>query len=92
MGKVEKISVALTDELLSSVHDAVATGDYASSSEVVREALREWKQRRLRERDAIGEIRRMVAEADASGYTPFNGFEEATARARDRLEAARTAR
>lgn len=88
MGKVEQISVPLTDELLSSVHDAVATGDYASSSE----ALREWKQRRLRERDAIGEIRRMVAEAGASGYTPFNGFEEATARARDRLEAARTAR
>lgn len=43
MGKVEKISIALTDEMLASVKEAVASGDYASSSEVIRHALRDWK-------------------------------------------------
>jgi len=43
----EKISVSLTDEHAHLVQEAVKSGDYASSSEVIREALREWKTRRL---------------------------------------------
>jgi len=43
----EKISVSLTDEHARLLQDAVQSGDYASSSEVVREALREWKTRRF---------------------------------------------
>jgi putative addiction module CopG family antidote len=47
MSKVEKISIALTDEMLASVKEAVASGDYASSSEVIRHALRDWRRMRL---------------------------------------------
>ncbi|MEC9264611.1 type II toxin-antitoxin system ParD family antitoxin [Pacificispira sp.] len=43
----EKISISLTDEHAQLVQDAVKSGDYASSSEVIREALREWKARHL---------------------------------------------
>jgi len=43
----EKISVSLTDEHAHLLQEAVKSGDYASSSEVIREALREWKTRRL---------------------------------------------
>lgn len=43
----EKISVSLTEEHARLLQDAVRSGDYASSSEVIREALREWKARRL---------------------------------------------
>jgi len=43
----EKIGVTLTAEHARLLHDAIASGDYASSSEVIREALREWKTRRL---------------------------------------------
>lgn len=43
----EKISVSLTDEHARVLQDAVKSGDYASTSEVIREALREWKARRL---------------------------------------------
>jgi antitoxin ParD1/3/4 len=42
-----KISVSLTDEHVRMVNEAVASGDYASSSEVIRDALRDWKARRL---------------------------------------------
>lgn len=43
---VAKISIALSRDLLQRVRQAVGSGDYASTSEVIREALREWKARR----------------------------------------------
>jgi antitoxin ParD1/3/4 len=46
MSKVEKTSIALTDEMLASVKAALASNDYASSSEVFRHALRDWKSQR----------------------------------------------
>ena len=46
MSTIEKISIAMPTDMLRMVRDAVGTGDYASTSEVVREALREWKARR----------------------------------------------
>ncbi|MEQ1508874.1 MAG: type II toxin-antitoxin system ParD family antitoxin [Sphingopyxis sp.] len=85
MSKVEKISIALTDEMLASVKNAVASGDYASSSEVIRHALRDWNVQRLREQEAIAEIRRLIAEADASGYEPYTGMDEIKAEGRRRL-------
>lgn len=44
---MEKISISLTKAQLQLVEEAVLSGDYESSSEVIREALREWKSRRL---------------------------------------------
>ncbi len=72
MSKVEKISIALTDEMLASVKDAVASGDYASSSEVVRHALRDWKKQRERE---ISHLRDMVEEGLRGPFEPWEGAE-----------------
>ncbi len=47
MANAEKLSIALTPELAKMVREAVGSGDYASSSEVIREALRDWKTKRL---------------------------------------------
>jgi Arc/MetJ-type ribon-helix-helix transcriptional regulator len=41
MARVERISVALPAAMAGVVHDAVESGDYASASEVVRDALRD---------------------------------------------------
>ena len=46
MPTVDKISIALPPEMVAQVRKAVETGEYASSSEVVRDALRDWKTRR----------------------------------------------
>ncbi|MFZ0359195.1 MAG: type II toxin-antitoxin system ParD family antitoxin, partial [Terriglobales bacterium] len=46
MPNVEKISIALPPEMVAVVRRAVETGEYASSSEVVRDALRDWTQKR----------------------------------------------
>ena len=41
MATVEKLSIALTPEMVKEVRMAVKNGEYASSSEVIREALRD---------------------------------------------------
>jgi antitoxin ParD1/3/4 len=46
-----KISISITDEHAALIQEAVGSGAYASSSEVVREALREWRARR-----SVGEL------------------------------------
>jgi antitoxin ParD1/3/4 len=64
---IEKISIALPTDMLAMVREAVDGGDYASSSEVVREALREWKARRRLQGDAVQELRRQWQEGLDSG-------------------------
>jgi antitoxin ParD1/3/4 len=66
MSEIEKVSVALTTELAEKVRSAVRSGDYASSSEVVRDALRDWSERR----DERERLRRLVEEGIASGVAP----------------------
>jgi antitoxin ParD1/3/4 len=43
MSKIDKISIAITREQHAKIKAAVARGDYASTSEVIRTALREWE-------------------------------------------------
>lgn len=62
MANIEKISVALPADMLAMVKKAVNSGDYASTSEVIRDALREWKGRRETREETIAEIRRLVRE------------------------------
>ena len=63
MSQVEKVSVALTVELAEEVREAVRQGQYASSSEVIREALRQWSLRRAGQ----ARIRELWDEGVASG-------------------------
>jgi antitoxin ParD1/3/4 len=64
LSKVEKISVALTSEMVASIKAAVESGDYATNSDVMRDAMREW--RRRREAEQAG-LRRLVQEGIDSG-------------------------
>ncbi|MSO99638.1 MAG: ribbon-helix-helix protein, CopG family [Acetobacteraceae bacterium] len=43
MAKIERLTITLPSEMAAVVRGAVERGDYASSSEVVREAIRDWK-------------------------------------------------
>ena len=47
MAMTKKISVSVTDEHMLLINEAVGSGDYASASEVIRHALRDWKAKRL---------------------------------------------
>lgn len=46
MADIERLTITLPSEMAAVVRGAVEGGDYASSSEVVREALRDWKLKR----------------------------------------------
>ncbi|MFA7243071.1 MAG: type II toxin-antitoxin system ParD family antitoxin [Sulfuricellaceae bacterium] len=63
MTTAEKISIALPPEMLHIVRSAVATGEYASSSEVIRDALRDWTYKRSLRRQGVAELRRVWQEA-----------------------------
>jgi len=76
---VEKISIALPPEMVASLRQAVNDGEYSSSSEVVREALRDWNHKRQLQQSGIAELRQMwqVARADKSpGLDPDEVFDE----------------
>jgi antitoxin ParD1/3/4 len=67
MPTVEKLSIALPQEMADLLRKAVESGEYASSSEVVREALRAWKRKRDLETLELGELRRLIQEGINSG-------------------------
>jgi antitoxin ParD1/3/4 len=46
MAEIERLTITLPSEMAAVVRAAVEEGDYASSSEVVRAALRDWKTKR----------------------------------------------
>ncbi len=60
---IEKISIALPPEMVAQVRQAVETGEYASSSEVVRDALRDWTYKRRLQEKGLEELRKLWLEA-----------------------------
>ena len=85
MPHVEKVSVALTAEMASEMRAVVESGEYASASEVVRDAMREWRYRREERLRAREELGRLWDQGLASG--PSAEGEQAFARIRKRLDA-----
>jgi antitoxin ParD1/3/4 len=64
---VEKLSIALPTEMAALLRKAVKSGEYASASEVVRDALRTWNHKRKLETLELGELRRLIREGADSG-------------------------
>src|ERR1700677_4210145 len=67
MANVEKLSVALTPDMVADIRAAVEGGDYGSVSEVVRDALRDWRLRRKFETLKTEELRHLVQQGIDSG-------------------------
>jgi antitoxin ParD1/3/4 len=85
MSNIEKVSITLTSEIATTVREAVASGEYASSSEVVREALREWKLKRTLRQSDINELRNLWSEGLASGRGTLQSIEAIKHEGRRRL-------
>jgi antitoxin ParD1/3/4 len=67
MPDVQKVSIALTGEQVSALKAAVEAGEYATTSEIVREAVRDWQFKRELRREDIARLRRLWDEGKASG-------------------------
>ncbi len=57
MSGIERLTVTLPAEMAAMLKSAVEGGDYASSSEVVREALRDWKMKKALQNRALENLR-----------------------------------
>lgn len=84
MKGVEKITIAVTPEMASIVKAAVEAGEYASTSEVFREALRLWKAHQAVREGEIEELRRLWQAGLDSG--PSREGAEVFARLRRRYD------
>lgn len=67
MATVRKLSVSVSDDLAAMMSDAVAGGNYNSTSEVVREALRDWQYKQEQLSLGLAELKRAYKAGKASG-------------------------
>ncbi len=88
MANVEKMTIALTQEMAGFVRSAVDAGEYASTSEVIREAVREWKERRDLLGYTVDDLRGLVQEGIESGRSTRT-MADVKSEARRRLAAGR---
>ena len=89
MANVEKVSIALTTEQLAALRAAVDAGEYATTSEVVREALRDWQLKRDLQQDDLRRLRQLWQEGVASGSAGELDMAALRIEARDRLSRAK---
>ena len=86
MSDIQKVSVALTGEQVASLKAAVSNGEYATTSEIVREALRDWQFKRELRREEVERLRQFWDEGKASGPAQPFDIERVIANARRRLK------
>ncbi len=60
MSAAEKISITLTPEMNRLIKQRVEAGDFASSSELIREALRVWQKREEEHQERLAFIRARI--------------------------------
>jgi antitoxin ParD1/3/4 len=91
MSNVEKISVSLPREMIDYMRESVDRGYYASTSEVLREAVRDWQRKEIDRRyenlrpKSHADLKRMIQEGIDSldrgeGIPAEEVFAELTAR------------
>ena len=87
MPDVQKVSIAFTAEQISALKAAVETGEYATTSEIVREAVRDWQFKRALRQEDLNRLRQMWDQDKASGPASSVNFDSARSEARQRLAA-----
>jgi antitoxin ParD1/3/4 len=90
MPNVEKMSVALTSQQVAALKAAVETGEYATTSEVVREAVRDWQLKRDLRMEDTRRLQEMWDQGKASGTPKSLDFDDLRKEARRRLKEAST--
>jgi antitoxin ParD1/3/4 len=85
MPSVHKVSIALTNEQISALKRVVDAGEYATTSEVVREAVRDWQFKREMRQEDIRQLRQMWEAGKASGKMQPVDFTKLRSEARQRL-------
>lgn len=92
MSNIEKISIAITPEMAANVKALVAKGEFASTSEVIRAALREFEENRAKKALFLEQIGKAWDEGIASEFHDaedvFAELDEIIAKAKTKAQAA----
>src|SRR5690348_14849546 len=59
MPSIHKVSIALTGEQIDALKAVVEAGEYATTSEVVREAIRDWQYKRELRQEDVRHLRQL---------------------------------
>jgi antitoxin ParD1/3/4 len=62
MAKLERITVTMPEEMVAKLRAAVESGEYATTSEIVREALRDWEEYQQRRQAKLEKLRELIRE------------------------------
>ena len=89
MPEVQKVSIALTGEQVGVLKAAVDTGEYATTSEIVREAIRDWQFKRELRQEDINQLRQLWDAGKASGAARKVDFDKVKREGRKRLAKAK---
>lgn len=79
MQNAEKISVTMTPEMMQVIRASVASGEYASTSEALRDAVRIWQRERQEHAERMAAIRQRV-KASADDLRPSVSADEVMTR------------
>ncbi|HRC26654.1 MAG TPA: ribbon-helix-helix domain-containing protein [Alphaproteobacteria bacterium] len=60
MQNAEKVSVTMTPDMMRALRESVEAGEFASTSEAMRDAVRVWKRQRLEDAERLNAIRARV--------------------------------
>ena len=87
MSTIERLTVTMPAEMAATLRNSVEGGEYASTSEIVREAVRDWTRKRdtdLRDLDALREAIRIGDESgpDIPAHEVFAELRDAIAKRR----------
>jgi len=85
VANVEKISVAVTPQQAATMREAVEAGEYATTSEIVREAMRDWLTKRELRQEDVRRLRQLWDEGKASGPPEPVDFDALRKEARRKL-------
>jgi antitoxin ParD1/3/4 len=56
----EKISITMSSDMLRAIRESVESGEYASASEAMRDAIRVWRRQRLEDAERLEAIRARI--------------------------------
>jgi antitoxin ParD1/3/4 len=88
MPDVQKVSIALTGEQLAALRAAVETGEYATTSEIVREAIRDWQFKRELRLEDVNRLRQLWDQGKSSGPATAADFDSARREAKSGMATA----
>ncbi len=84
MSKLERITVTMPEEMAAKMRAAVESGEYVTTSEIVREALRDWNELQERREAKLARLRELIREGQESesldGTTVLAEFQEYVAK------------